>query len=102
MLFRFGFALVRQAARALPLCAGYGLARLGGSLHYHSAPRRRAVLRMNLGAASRFAGRPAGPLAVERLVRAAFDHHAAFIFEWLRATSGGQFDLELTGHEAIE
>ena len=101
MVFRFGFALVCHLARALPLGAGYGIARWGGALHYRCTSRRRAVLRMNLAAASRFGGRPAGPAALTRLVRAAFDHHAAFIFEWLRATAGGRFRLALAGEDAI-
>jgi KDO2-lipid IV(A) lauroyltransferase len=101
MLFRFGFALVCQLVRALPLAAAYALARWGGALHYRFAPRRRAVLYANLAGASRFAGLSHDPRGLARLTRAAFDHHAAFLLEWLRATGGGRFALSLTGEDEI-
>jgi KDO2-lipid IV(A) lauroyltransferase len=102
MLASLGFATLGAVARAVPVRPGYALARLGARLHLRVARARAAAVRSNLRRAVLFAGRPADDATLDRLVRANFESHAAFLFEWLRSSAGARFPLALEGRDHLD
>jgi KDO2-lipid IV(A) lauroyltransferase len=66
------------------------------------ARARASGVRSNLRRAVAFAGGPADAANLDRLVRATFESHGSFMFEWLRSSAGVRFPLALEGRPILD
>ena len=102
MLASLALAALGALARALPVGAGYAVARAGARLHLALAARRRRAVEANLRrVAAHDPGRAAGH-GLAHLVRDTFANHGTFMYEWLRASAGGRAELALDGREHLD
>jgi lauroyl/myristoyl acyltransferase len=85
MLLRLGLELADRIARALPARVAYWLAALAGRAWHRGAPARRRLVAANLRRVCAATGRPTRGRSFEALVRSAFEHHARYYLEVLRA-----------------
>jgi KDO2-lipid IV(A) lauroyltransferase len=102
MLASLALAALGALARALPVGAGYAMARAGAHLHRGLAARRRRAVEANLRRVAAHDPAWAGGLGLGRLVRDTFANHGTFMYEWLRASAGGRAELVLDGREHLE